>query len=304
VADAIEAHYLPRFAGDRVPQTPIGCAVALADKLYSLAGFFGVGEHPTGEKDPFGLRRAALGTIRTIVENRLPLALNELLSDAFAVFNGRIGDAHAEVETFIYERFSGYLGEQGFSTLQVDAVLSQRPVRISQVPQQLEAVKAFQALPESESLAAANKRVANILRQADAKGESYLEVERRALKEQAEISLFDALRTTSETANRLFEKGDYAGYLKTFAVLKAPVDTFFDKVMVMAEEDALRRNRLALLAELRDAMNRVADISRLAIGSSSSFSTATARSTTTATSTSSRPRSGSRSKAAWRRSRA
>jgi glycyl-tRNA synthetase beta chain len=264
VADAIEAHYLPRFAGDRVPQAPISCAVALADKLCSLAGFFGIGERPTGEKDPYGLRRAALGVIRTIVENQLPLALNELLSDAFAVFNGRIGDAHADVETFVFERFSGYLGEQGFSTLQVDAVLSQRPVHISRVPHQLEAVRAFQALPEAESLAAANKRVANILRQAAAKGESYLKVERGELKEPAEISLFDALQKAAGTANRLFETGDYTGYLKTFAVLKAPVDAFFDKVMVMVEQDALRRNRLALLADLRQAMNRVADISRLA----------------------------------------
>ena len=185
-------------------------------------------------------------------------------SDAFAVFNGRIGDAHADVETFVFERFSGYLGEQGFSTLQVDAVLSQRPVHISRVPHQLEAVRAFQALPEAESLAAANKRVANILRQAAAKGEAYLKAERGELKEPAEISLFDALQEASGTANRLFDKGDYTGYLKTFAVLKAPVDAFFDKVMVMVEQDALRRNRLALLADLRQAMNRVADISRLA----------------------------------------
>ncbi len=265
VADAIEAHYLPRFAGDRVPQAPISCAVALADKLYSLAGFFGIGERPTGEKDPFGLRRAALGVIRTIVENQLPLALNELLQDAFAVFNGRITDAHADVENFIFERFSGYLAEKEFSTLQVDAVLSQRPVQLSRVPQQLEAVKAFQALPEAESLAAANKRVANILRQAAAKGEAYAKVARVQLKEPAEISLFDALQEASATASKLFERGDYTGYLKTFAVLKAPVDAFFDKVMVMVEQDALRRNRLALLADLRQAMNRVADISRLAV---------------------------------------
>ena len=202
--------------------------------------------------------------IRTIVENQLPLALNELLSDAFAVFNGGIEDARADLETFIFERFAGYLGEQGFSTLQVDAVLSQRPARISRVPHQLEAVRAFQSLPEAESLAAANKRVANILRQAASKGESYPKLERGQLKEPAEISLFDALQKAAGTANKLFETGDYAGYLKTFAVLKAPVDEFFDKVMVMVEDDALRRNRLALLADLRQAMNRVADISRLA----------------------------------------
>jgi len=264
VADAIEGHYLPRFAGDRLPQGPIACSVALADKLCSLAGLFGIGEQPTGEKDPYGLRRAALGVIRILVENQHPLALNKLVNDAFHVFNGQVADAHADLETFIFERFSGYLRDQGFSTLQVDAVLSQRPVQISRVPQQLDAVRAFEALPEAESLTAANKRVANILRQAAAKGESSLKAQRGELKEPAEISLFDALQKASATADKLFEQGDYTGYLKTFAVLKVPVDAFFDKVMVMVEEDALRRNRLALLADLRQAMNRVADISRLA----------------------------------------
>jgi glycyl-tRNA synthetase beta chain len=264
VADAIEAHYLPRFAGDRLPRGPIACSVALADKLYSLASLFGIGEQPTGEKDPYGLRRAALGVIRIVVENQLPLALNGLVNDAFAVLNGRIGDAHTDLETFLFERFSGYLKDRGFSTLQVDAVLSQRPAQISLVPRQLEAVKAFEALPEAESLAVANKRVANILRQAAAKGEAHAKVERAALKEPAEISLFDSLQKASAAADKLFQMGDFTGYLKTFAVLKGPVDEFFDKVMVMVEQDALRRNRLALLADLREAMNRVADISRLA----------------------------------------
>jgi glycyl-tRNA synthetase beta chain len=264
VGDAIEAHYLPRFAGDRLPQGPTAAAVALADKLCSLAGLFGIGEQPTGEKDPYGLRRAALGTLRIVVENRLPLALDRLVGDAFEVFGAKAGDAQDDLETFIFERFSGYLRDQGFSTLQIDAVLSQRPAQINRVPQQLEAVKAFEALPEAESLAAANKRVANILRQAQAKGETFAKVARAQLKEPPEISLFDALHEASATADELFERGDYTGYLKTFAVLKAPVDAFFDKVMVMVEQDALRRNRLALLAELRRAMNRVADISRLA----------------------------------------
>ena len=264
VCDAIGAHYRPRFAGDALPEAPVACAVALADKLHTLAGLFGVGEQPTGEKDPFGLRRAALGVIRIVVENQLPLALNGLVSDAFTVFGKHIGQAHTDLTIFIFERFSGYLKEQGFSTLQVDAVLIQHPVQISRVPLQLEAVKAFQALPEAESLAAANKRVANILRQADAKGESYVKAEREELREPAEISLFDALQKASVTADKLFKEGDYTGYLKTFAVLKAPVDEFFDKVMVMVEQDALRRNRLALLADLRQAMNRIADISRLA----------------------------------------
>jgi glycyl-tRNA synthetase beta chain len=264
IADAIEAHYRPRFAGDRLPEGATACAVALADKLDALAGMFGIGQQPTGEKDPYGLRRAALGLIRIVVERQLALSLHDLVNAAFAAYHGKIKDARAELETFIFERYAGYLKDQGFSTLQVDAVLSQRPARLSVVPQQLEAVKAFQSLPEAQSLAAANKRVANILRQAEAKGESFNHAEQKALKEPAERALFEALGTASNNANRLLERGDYAGYLKTFAVLKAPVDAFFDSVMVMSPEDALRRNRLALLRDLRDAMNRVADISKLA----------------------------------------
>jgi glycyl-tRNA synthetase beta chain len=251
VADAIEAHYRPRFAGDRLPEDHVACALALADKLDALAGMFGIGQVPTGEKDPFGLRRAALGVVRILVERKLPLSLSELVE-------------RPDVQAFILERFAGYLREQGFSTLQVDAVLSQSPTRLAVVPQQLEAVKAFQALPEAESLAAANKRVANILKQAQAKGESFNRTERKALKEPAELALFTALELTTSNAVPLYERGDYTGYLKSFAVLKQPVDAFFDSVMVMAKEDDLRHNRLALLRDLRDAMNRVADISKLA----------------------------------------
>jgi len=264
IADAIEAHYRPRFAGDRLPQDALACALALADKLDALAGLFGIGQQPTGEKDPFGLRRAALGLIRIVAERKLALSLPDLLAAAFTSYDGRVTDARPDLETFIYERYAGYLKEQGFSTLQVDAVLSQRPPRLAEVPQQLEAVKAFETLPEAESLAAANKRVANILKQAQAKGESFNQTERKALKEPAELALYAALEKTSSSALPLFERGDYTGYLKSFAVLKQPVDNFFDKVMVMAPEEDLRRNRLALLRDLRDAMNRVADISKLA----------------------------------------
>jgi len=264
VADAIEQHYRPRFAGDSLPRGPVASSVALADKLATLAGLFGIGQQPTGEKDPFGLRRAALGLIRIVVENQLPLSLHELVNAAFTAYDGKIGDAHLDLETFVFDRFSGYLKDLGFSTLQIDAVLSLRPVQLSQVPRQLEAVKAFQALQEAESLAAANKRVVNILKQAAAKGESFSKADRDALKEPAEIALYDALSTASGKANALLERKDYAGYLKTFAVLKTPVDAFFDSVMVMVEQETLRKNRLALLNDLREAMNRVADISKLA----------------------------------------
>jgi glycyl-tRNA synthetase beta chain len=238
--------------------------VALADKLEALAGLFGAGLKPSGDKDPFGLRRAALGVIRIIVEHRLPVSLRDLVDAAFRSFRGAGADAKDELIQFVFERFAGYLKELGFSTLQVDAVLSLAPDLLSQVPRQLEAVKAFQALPEAESLAAANKRVANILKQAVGKGESYGRAERGNLKEAAELALFDALETTASRANQLLDRGDYAGFLKSFAVMKGPVDAFFDKVMVMAEDERLRRNRLALLADLRRAMNRVADISKLA----------------------------------------
>ena len=264
IADAIEAHYRPRFAGGRLPEGAVASAVALADKLDALAGLFGVGQLPTGEKDPFGLRRAALGVVRILVEGKLPLSLRELVDAAFAGYGGKVKPAPEQLQAFILERFAGYLREHEFSTLQVDAVLSQNPVRLDVVPQQLEAVKAFQALPEADSLAAANKRVANILRQAEAKGEAFSTAERKALKEPAEVALFSALESTRGSAMPMLERGDFTGYLKSFAVLKKPVDAFFDTVMVMAKEDALRRNRLALLRELRDAMNRVADISKLA----------------------------------------
>jgi glycyl-tRNA synthetase beta chain len=264
VADAIEQHYRPRFAGDALPEGPIAIAVALAEKLDSLAGLFGIGQQPTGDKDPFGLRRAALGVIRILVEKQLPLELFPLVNEAFAGFGKRIGDAHTDLEMFIFERFAGYLKEQGFSTLEVDSVLCLHPARLDLVPLKLAAVRAFLTLPEAESLAAANKRVANILKQAAAKGESFRNVDADTLAEPAEHALFDALRTASGSAKALFERGDYTGYLMTFAVLKAPVDAFFDSVTVMVEHDALRRNRLALLTDLREAMNRVADISRLA----------------------------------------
>ena len=261
VADAIAQHYRPRFAGDALPEGNLGCAVALADKLDAIAGLFSIGQHPTGEKDPFGLRRAALGVVRILAEKKLRLSLKELIHAAFEPFASK---AHLELRDFMFDRFAGYLKEQGYSTLQVEAVLSKQPVNLGVVPQQLEAVKAFQSLPEAESLAAANKRVANILRQAEAKGEKLDAAPADALKEPAERALHDAIRSVSEKATALYESGDYTGYLKSFAVLKAPVDAFFDQVMVMVEDEKLRRGRLALLRDLREAMNRVADLSKLA----------------------------------------
>jgi glycyl-tRNA synthetase beta chain len=261
VADAIEAHYRPRFAGDRLPDGAIACAVALADKLDAIAGLFSIGQQPTGDKDPFGLRRAALGIVRILVENQLHLSLEQLVRAAFEPFKSQ---APLELQQFIYERFASYLKELDYSTLQIDSVLSKSPAGLSVVLQQLDAVKAFQALPEAESLAAANKRIVNILKQAESKGESFANAELSELKDPAERALHEAIRVASDKAKPLYEKGDYTGYLKAFAVLKAPVDTFFEKVMVMVDDEKLRHGRLALLRDLRVAMNRVADLSKLA----------------------------------------
>ncbi|HTP96180.1 MAG TPA: glycine--tRNA ligase subunit beta [Burkholderiales bacterium] len=264
VADAIEAHYRPRFAGDAPPAAATSAVVALADKLDTLAGLFGIGQIPTGDKDPFGLRRAALGVVRILIERDLALSLADLIDAAFAGFGPRVGAAQSDLQEFVFDRLAGYLKDRGYSTLEVESVVSQRPVQINAVPRQVEAVRAFNALPEAQSLAAANKRVVNILKQAAARGESFANAESGGLKEPAEMALFDALRITSQQATSLFRQGDFTGYLKSFAVLKSPVDAFFDAVMVMVDDAELRRNRLALLADLRREMNRVADISKLA----------------------------------------
>jgi glycyl-tRNA synthetase beta chain len=264
VADAIAAHYRPRFAGDALPEGATACSVALADKLDTLAGLFGLGQQPTGDKDPFALRRAALGVIRILAERGLELSRTELVRAAFAGYGGKVGDAQAGLADFLLDRMRGYFQESGYTANEVDAVLALQPARIDLIPRQLEAVRSFAALPEAVSLAAANKRVANILRQAAAKGESFADARLGELEEPAERALHAALDSAAAAAQSQFERGDYTAYLKTFAVLKAPVDAFFDSVMVMVEDEKLRRNRLALLADLRRAMNRIADLSRLA----------------------------------------
>jgi len=262
VADAIGAHYQPRFSGDALPDNPVSAAVALADKLDTLAGLFGIGQAPTGDKDPFGLRRAALGVVRILVENQVALSLRILVDAAFEPFTSK---AQTDLRIFFIERMRSYFQERGYTANEIEAVLSKNPVEVSPIPKQLEAVRAFSALPESASLAAANKRIANILRQAESKGETLLgNADISALKEPVEITLFEALQSAIRSAKPLFDARDFAGYLKTFASLKSPVDSFFDKVMVMTEDKKLRENRLALLSDLRDAMNRFADISKLA----------------------------------------
>lgn len=264
VALAIEDHYRPRFAGDDLPRNDAGLAVALADKLETLVGLFGIGQLPTGDRDPFALRRHALGVIRMLVEPDLPLRLDELVGLAAQAMGPLLTEklAPAQLLDFVYERLAGSLREQGYSAQEVDAVLSLRPPRLADVSARLAAVRAFAALPEAASLAAANKRVGNILKKAEAAVLAH--VDPALLGEPAETALFDALRIARPLADAAFERGDYAASLQALAVLKAPVDAFFDSVMVNADDAALRANRLGLLATLHAAMNRVADLAKLA----------------------------------------
>jgi glycyl-tRNA synthetase beta chain len=262
VAHAIEDHYKPRFAGDALPRDPVGVVVALADKLETLVGLFGVGEKPTGDKDPFALRRHALGVIRMLIERELPLDFERLLAQAIDAFDDGIGNARAALVDFVFERLAGSLREQGFSAHEVDAVLSLRPPRLSEVPKRLAAVRAFAALPEAASLAAANKRITNILKKSEAAPAASIDTAR--LVEPAERELAATLAAVQPRADAQFDQGDYGASLHELAALNGPVDAFFDAVMVNAEDPALRANRLALLAALHAAMNRVADLSKLA----------------------------------------
>jgi glycyl-tRNA synthetase beta chain len=263
VADAIQSHYQPRFNGDALPRGPVACAVALADKLDALVGFFGIGQIPTGDKDPFGLRRAALGVLRMLMETPLPLALPELIDDAAAGFAPELfsGDWRAASADFFKERLRHMLRDAGHDHRAVDAVLALDPQRVDQVPAKLDAVRAFAALPEAEALAAANKRIVNILRKSGA--EAGATVDAALLGENAEQALFAAVEAAAPGIEAQLAAGDYSAALKALAGLRSAVDAFFDDVMVMAEDTALRANRLALLSRLAGLMNRVADISRL-----------------------------------------
>jgi glycyl-tRNA synthetase beta chain len=261
VAEAIEDHYKPRFAGDDLPRNNVGLVVALADKLETLVGMFGIGNVPTGDKDPFALRRHALGVIRMLIEKDVDLGLPELLALSAPVFGDKIAGGADALVDFIYDRLSGSLREQGFSAQEVDAVMALRPARLGQVNPCLSAVRAFAALPESPALAAANKRIGNILKKA---GEVDAHVNPALLQEDAEKGLYAVMQRLLPESEAQFKAGDYTASLQTLAALRAPVDAFFDDVMVNAEEMDLRLNRHGLLKSLHVAMNRVADLSRLA----------------------------------------
>ena len=265
VAEAIEDHYKPRFSGDELPRSDVGFALALADKTETLVGLFGIGERPTGDKDPFALRRHALGIIRMLMERGHGIAVSRFIDAAVPVFGQVAGfaDPGADVQSFLFDRLANMLREQGATAQEVDAVLAQRPQILAEVPARLAAVRAFVALPEAAALAAANKRVGNILRKSEGvKDGSGFAPER--LAEPAEIALSQALQAVVPQAQQCYAAGDYTAALRALAALKAPVDAFFDTVMVNADDPALRANRLALLARLQAAMNQVADLSRLA----------------------------------------
>ena len=263
VSQAIAQHYRPRFAGDALPEGIPAMSVALADKLETLVGIYGIGLIPSGDKDPFGLRRAAQGVVRILIERELALPLDRLLADAAGAFAPSLlaADTAVKLRVFVLERLRSYLREREFANDEIDAVLGDDATALDQVVPRLRALKAFRGLREAAALAAANKRVRNILRQAG--GAATTAIDAQKLAAPAEQALHGALEQTRAKVTPLLARADYAEALKALAQLQAPVDRFFDDVMVMVDDAALRANRLALLGELSRLCSQVADISRL-----------------------------------------
>ncbi|CAE6710266.1 MULTISPECIES: glycine--tRNA ligase subunit beta [Paraburkholderia] len=264
VALACSEHYQPRFSGDALPATATGTVVALADKLETLVGIWGIGLQPTGEKDPFALRRHALGVLRILVEKQLPVDLIELLRTAYAQFAAvpGVADSTQAIYEFSMDRLRGLLRERGYAPGEIDAVLALNPTRLDDIVARLDAVREFAALPEAASLAAANKRISNILKKSEGSVTGGVQV--ALLTEAAEKALYAQLEQVAPRVQTQLAARDYTGALTALAALREPVDTFFNDVMVNAEDPALRANRLALLGALHQQMNCVADISRLA----------------------------------------
>ena len=264
VALAASEHYQPRFAGDALPASATGTAVALADKLETLVGIWGIGLQPTGDKDPFALRRHALGVLRMLVEKRLPLAIPALLQAAVAQFagNSNFKDPSADVSAFLFDRLRGLLRERNYSPNEIEAVVAQQPEVLDNITERLDAVQAFAALPEAEALAAANKRITNILKKIE--GGVSGTVQNGLLREAAEQALYSAMLLLKPQVDAAYAQGNFSGALKALAQLRQNVDAFFNDVMVNAEDEQLRNNRQALLAELHVMLNQVADISKLA----------------------------------------
>jgi glycyl-tRNA synthetase beta chain len=265
VAAAIEQHYWPKAAGGALPQGALAQTIALADKLEALAGMFGIGQTPSGDRDPFGLRRAALGIVRILIEGKRRASVPQLVDFAFDAFAAlpAVKRQREPLLDFIYERLRGYLRDQGYTANQVAAVVDSRPAEIDQTPARLEAVQAFEKLPEAEALATANKRIANILRKSG--GEAAVAVDRSLLGNGAEHDLYAKVQSLLPVVQGHVGKGEFTEALRALASAKSSVDRFFDDVLVMDEDPSLRANRLALLRGLAEAMNGVADISKLAV---------------------------------------
>ena len=268
VAAACAEHYQPRFAGDELPATQVGLIAAIADKLETLVGIWGIGLQPTGEKDPFALRRHALGVVRMLLEKQLPLSLSATLNQVQEQFadNAQVINSVAEVQAFMLDRLRGLLKDKGYAPAQIEAVLAKNPDDLSELMVQLQAVQAFAVLPEAQDLAAANKRCVNILRKAAEKNEVIApSLNDSLLQEAAEQHLAKAMSSIRPAVEQAISQHDYAAALSALAALREPVDAFFADVMVMADDVAVRANRLKLLQDLAGLMNGVADISQLAV---------------------------------------
>ena len=264
VAEALDEQYLPRFAGDSLPATATGQAVSLAEKLDTLVGLFGIGQPPTGVKDPFALRRAALGVLRIITEKHLELDLSALLHSASLNFDGQLteNDVTNQVMQYFFDRLRGVVLEQGFKADEFEAVLAVRPTRPLDFLQRLKAVSTFRQLEQADSLAAGNKRIGNILRKNDAET-SDVSINESLLQEPAEKALAEKLSEARRELAPLSANADYTGVLNYLASMREAIDSFFDDVMVMADDEAVRDNRLALLNQTRALFLGVADISCL-----------------------------------------
>ena len=264
VALAIREHYQPRFAGDALPSTPVSLALAIADKLETLTGLFGIGQMPTGEKDPYAVRRHAISILRMVIEKNLSVKLSDLLNLGFEIERHVEGvkDARKELRDFFFDRMRVMFKDQGYTAQEIDAVLSLDPDQLNEIPARLAAVRAFEKLPESEALAAANKRISNILKKIE--GEVPTKIDPALFESDAEKALSSAIDQVEPAALADFEAGHYEEMLSRLSTLKAPVDEFFDKVMVNADDPALRANRQALLARLHHLMNQVAELAKIA----------------------------------------
>ncbi|MEC8058517.1 MAG: glycine--tRNA ligase subunit beta, partial [Pseudomonadota bacterium] len=263
VADAIAEQYLPRFSGDVLPQTQTGTALALADRLDTLVGIFGIGQAPTGSKDPFSLRRAAIGVLRLLIEKELDLPLVELTKIASENYHGKLREpvkAQHEALNFIEARYRAMYEDQGVAIDVIQSVQALSPKSPLDFDHRVKAVNHFKTLPEAQALAAANKRVANILAK---EGQIVGDVDASLLVEDAEKALFAALQNVTPVVQPLLEAHNYTDALSQLASLREPIDAFFDNVMVMAEDQKLKANRLRLLAQLRGLFTAIADVSML-----------------------------------------